>query len=183
MNFESLPNEMLLELFEFFNGVHLFRTFYNLNIRFNTLLIVHFQRYHFDFRNISKGEFDRICGNQLLSITDRIISLCLSDDNETPNLLDQFHSYGFTLTQFTNLRSLSLVRIRPQKKLDILLTESLCLPNLTHLTITECYWGNENDFIGLINSVWSLSKLTHCILRGNSVNGDLTRVRTVKSPS
>ena len=48
--------------------------------------------------------------------------------------------------------------------------------NLTHLRITECYWGKKNDFVDLINSVWPLSKLTHCILIGNSVNCDLTIV-------
>jgi hypothetical protein len=43
MQLESLANELLLNLFEFFNGVHLIRTFTGLNARFDNLLLIHFQ--------------------------------------------------------------------------------------------------------------------------------------------
>jgi hypothetical protein len=35
MNFELLANELLLDLFEYFNIANLFNTFYNLKIRLN----------------------------------------------------------------------------------------------------------------------------------------------------
>ncbi|CAF4369372.1 unnamed protein product, partial [Adineta steineri] len=36
--FESLPNEILIEFFQYFDAQELFQAFYKLNIRFNTLI-------------------------------------------------------------------------------------------------------------------------------------------------
>jgi hypothetical protein len=108
MNLESLANELLLDLFEFLSAVHLLRAFHGLNSRFDTLLLAHFGTYHLDFRSISKTDFDIVCEQHLPLIADRIVSLCLSDDYDTPQQIDLFLSHLFTLRQLTNLRSLSL---------------------------------------------------------------------------
>jgi hypothetical protein len=85
MKLESLANELLLEIFEFFDGIHLFRTFHNLNSRFNTLLFVHFRKYDFDFRNVSTDDFDQLCQQYLPLIIDRITMLYLSNYIQTPD--------------------------------------------------------------------------------------------------
>jgi hypothetical protein len=46
---ESLGNELLLDLFEFFDTIQLFRAFHGLNSRFDNLLFNHFQAYRLDF--------------------------------------------------------------------------------------------------------------------------------------
>ncbi|CAF4306292.1 unnamed protein product, partial [Rotaria magnacalcarata] len=94
---ESLPNELLLYLFEFIDGFHLFNTFYKLNARFHRLRFVHFRAYHINFCSISKY--------YLPSIVDPIIS---DDDDETSNLSEILLSNNFTLDKFTCLQSLSI---------------------------------------------------------------------------
>lgn len=52
MNLEFLPNEILLDLFEYLNGIDLLRAFYDHNSRFNLLLYKQFQ-FYFLIQNIN----------------------------------------------------------------------------------------------------------------------------------
>ena len=61
MNLELLPNEILLDLFDYFNGIHLLRAFCRLNSRFNFLLYKQFRAYRFKFDYVSKHNFDMVC--------------------------------------------------------------------------------------------------------------------------
>ncbi|CAM4766657.1 unnamed protein product [Rotaria magnacalcarata] len=163
MQFESLSNELLLDLFEFFDGVHLFGAFYGLNNCFNTLLLVHCLQYHFDFQLLSKRKFDLICQEYLPSIIDRVTSIRLSDSDETPNLVDRFLiTYGFNFTQFTHLYSLSLIQVGSLEKISAILTEFSDFAQPTRLQLMECFYRQEDDLTRLINNIWHLPKLTHC---------------------
>ena len=93
MNLELLPNEILLDLFEYLNGVDIFHGFYGLNSRFNLLLYKQFQIYSFQFDSISKYKFDIICQQHLPLIANRVIDLSLSDDDDTPEQINLFVSY------------------------------------------------------------------------------------------
>ncbi|CAF3874115.1 unnamed protein product [Rotaria sp. Silwood1] len=169
MYLESLANELLLYLFEYLDGIHLLRTFYNLNSRFNHLLLNHFRAYRFDFRSISKYEFDIICRNYLPSIIDQIISLTISDDDETPNLSEIFLSYNFTLDKFTHLQSLTLYSIQSFDQLNQIIFQCCQLPYLTHLYMIDGYNDNKkNDIQLLINNIWSLPKLHYFYINYNS---------------
>ncbi|CAF1327565.1 unnamed protein product [Rotaria sp. Silwood1] len=169
MYLESLANELLLYLFEYLDGIHLLRTFYNLNSRFNHLLFNHFRAYRFDFRSISKYEFDIICRNYLPSIIDQIISLTISDDDETPNLSEIFLSYNFTLDKFTHLQSLTLYSIQSFDQLNQIIFQCCQLPYLTHLYMIDGYNDNKkNDIQLLINNIWSLPKLHYFYINYNS---------------
>ncbi|CAF1042442.1 unnamed protein product [Rotaria sordida] len=166
---ESLANELLLYLFEFLDGIHLFRAFHNLNSRFNHLLFIHFRAYRFDFRSISKYEFDIICQYYLPSIIDQIISLTISDDDETPSQSEIFLSYNFTLDKFIHLQSLTLYSIQSFDKLDQLIFQCCQLPYLTHLYMIDGYNdGRKNDIQFLINNIWSLPKLYYFYLNYHS---------------
>jgi len=85
MHLESLTNELLLGLVEYFHVVHLCKAFYALNSRFDQLLCIQYQHFHRDFRSISKHDFDNI-SPQLPFIIDRIISLHFSNENIIPNV-------------------------------------------------------------------------------------------------
>ncbi|CAF3485671.1 unnamed protein product [Rotaria sp. Silwood1] len=111
MNLESLANELLLGLFEYFSGVHLLQTFYDLNTRLNNLIFRHFQNDVLNFQSISKYDFDTVCQKYLPSITDRIITLRLSDDDDTPRQIDLFFTYGLSFNQFSHLQSLSIYHV------------------------------------------------------------------------
>jgi hypothetical protein len=163
MNLESLANELLLDLFEFLPVVHLFRAFYGLNSRFDTLLLIHYRNYCIDFRSVSKRDFDIVCQKYLPLIGDRIISLRLSDDNETPKQTNLFLSYKFNFRQFTNLQSLTLSHLYSKETLRKLMIECHYLPHLTHLTFTECEFKNQDkDISDILNNIWNLPKLIHC---------------------
>ncbi len=162
MHFECLANELILDLFEFFNVQELFHGFYGLNNRFNQLLLTKFQSYHLDFRSISKHNFEIICEQYLPSIHNRILSLHLSNNEETPNLPKQFLSYNFSINQFIHLQSLSLYYIQSFELLNQLIIQC---NYLKHLNLIQCYFNYyENDLQCLINNIWRLEKLTHCIL-------------------
>jgi hypothetical protein len=162
MNFEGLANELLLDLFELLNNVHLLHAFYGLNSRINTLLVAHCRTCHLDFRSISKQNFNMICQQYLPTIIDRVVSLHLSNGDETPNLLQLFHFDHFIITQFNHLQKLSLYHMRSADTLNQILTQCR---QLTHLSLVKCKFdSNVTDVPSLINNIWSLSKLTHCNL-------------------
>jgi hypothetical protein len=93
MNLELLPNEILLDVFDYLNGIDLLRVFYGLNSRFNFLLCNQFRSYRFPFNSISKRNFDIICQQHLPFIADRIISMNLYDYKDTPDQINLFFSY------------------------------------------------------------------------------------------
>jgi hypothetical protein len=152
MNLESLANELLLDLFEYFDTI-------------NQLIFVLLQRYSLDFRSISKCNFESFCRRYLPSINDRVISLHLSNDFETPDQLQTFLSNGYRINQFTHLKSLSIDYTDSFDLLDQITSQCRELSSLTHLSITM---NNPRDpeegFCNFINNIWSLSTLTHCYL-------------------
>jgi hypothetical protein len=162
MKFEELANELLVELFEFFDLIHLLRAFYGLNCRFNNLIFIHYRTYHLNLQSVSKGELNIFCQQHLPSILDRVISLHLSNDDETPNLPEFFFSYGFTLNKFYHLQSLSLNCIHSLSLLNRIIFECQDLPYFTHLSIVKCNFQQQNEFSYLIENIWNLPKLTYC---------------------
>jgi hypothetical protein len=138
MKLESLPNELLLDLFAFFNGVDLLRTFYRLNTRFDQIVLTHIRISSLDFHSVSKTDFDIICQQHLPSIVDRITSLCLSDDDETPEQTYYFLYYKLTLCQFTHLQSLSLSDIKSTTMMNRMMDDLCHLLQLQHLRISKC---------------------------------------------
>lgn len=168
MTFALLANELLLEVFEYFNTIHLFRAFYNLNSRIDALLLCYFQDYHLDFQSISKRNFDVICNQQLPFIINQIISLRLTDNDETPTLPNLFLSYGFTLDQFTRLKSLTLNHIYSFDIVNQLIIQCQSLPYLIHLSLIQCcLYTKDKNTASLINHIWCLRKLINCNLSNN----------------
>ncbi|CAF1200181.1 unnamed protein product [Rotaria sordida] len=167
---ESLANELLLDLFEFFDTTHLLQAFIGLNSRFNKLLNYHFQVHQLNLKSLSKEIFDNISEKLLPLIIDQVISLRLSSD-ETPGLPELLLSRGFTLNRFICLQSLSLYRINHFDTLYKIIYQCRYLPHLTHLNIVK-YDDEERqeNIVDLLNNIWSLSTLTHCNLNGLQTN-------------
>ncbi|CAF5155701.1 unnamed protein product, partial [Rotaria magnacalcarata] len=115
---ESLSNELLLDLFELFDVVNLLRAFSGLNTRFNSLLYTDVRSYRVDLRSISKEDFTILYPAYLPLISNRIIYLRLSDDEDTPCQCVYFQSTGFTLSRFDNLRSLTLSSVSSDLNLN-----------------------------------------------------------------
>lgn len=164
MNFESLPNEVLHELFEYFDFLEIIHAFQDLNSRFNRLLFIYFSSYRLDFRSTSKSNFDLICKQYLPAAVDRIRSLCLSDGDETPHLYGNLIACCLTVDEFTHLRSLLLQKIDSAKAILDITSDCFYLTYLTHLKIIGCNFTNDKDPKQLIYNIWHLSNLTHCTL-------------------
>jgi hypothetical protein len=160
--FEELANELLLDLFEFLRSAHLLCAFYGLNYRFNKLISIYFRTHTLDFRCISKKTFDTVYQKHLFSIADQIISLHLSNGDETPNIVKYFLSQTLMFEQFHHLQSLSLYDINSLYILNQIIFQCRYLHHLTHLNMIQCHFKPEDSYdLCLINNIWSLPKLTH----------------------
>jgi len=156
MQFESLANELLLDVFEYFNAIHLFRAFHGLNSRIDKLLLIHFHDYNVDFQSVSKRDFNIFCRKYFSLIIKRVVSLRLSNDNETPDLPNHFLRDHFTIDRFINLKFLKLHAFYPGKLLSKILSDCHHLPYLTHLKITECSFSDDYDVYDLMKNIWRL---------------------------
>ncbi|CAF0810854.1 unnamed protein product [Adineta steineri] len=172
MSLELLPNEILLDIFEYFNGIDLLRAFYGLNNRFNMVLHGRFSNCSIDFHSISKYDFDTICQSHFPTMSKYISTLHLFDNEETPKQIKLFLSSISSFNQFIQLKYLSLSNIRSYSILIRILEECHHLPYLTHLNFYNCYLqDNHVDFQIIMNHIWSLSKLTYCTM-GIAIQGE-----------
>jgi hypothetical protein len=181
MRFESLANELLLDLFEFFDTAHLLRAFIGLNSRFNQLLYYHFRVHQLNLQSLSKEDFENISENHLPLIIDQIISLRLSNE-ETPDLPELLLSRGFTLNRFIRLQSLSLYNIHSIDTLNKIIYQCRYLSHFTHLNIMKYYGGElHKNIVDFLNNIWSLTKLTYCNLNGIIHNDEtsLLKISTI----
>jgi hypothetical protein len=126
--FEDLPNNIFICCFEYLNAPDIFYAFEHLNPRFYRLIRTIPLRLNFE--DIDKIIFDRFCEKMLdyTEIQQQIYSIKLSDE-QTPGQIQSFFTY-FSLTEFTRLRSLTLIEFK-ENNIEQLL---FILPLLTQLT-------------------------------------------------
>lgn len=103
---DLLPVELLHTLFTYFWAHEILFTFYNVTDYIDAVLLS-YASYRLDFTGTQKLDFDFICDHIL---PDQVISLTLSDNNDTFGLSEIFLS-RFHIEQFTQLRSLTLIQI------------------------------------------------------------------------
>ena len=110
MQFEFLPNEILIECFEYLNATDIFYSFDQLNYRFYK--IIRTLPLYFNFQYIHKSIFHHLC-MKIQSDPDikrQIISLNLSN-KDTVNQIRVFLSFC-PLNDFSYLQSLTLIGVR-----------------------------------------------------------------------
>ncbi|CAF1494086.1 unnamed protein product [Adineta ricciae] len=159
MKLESLPNEIVLILFENFSLFELFQYFRGLNSRFSNLLYQEFYKFQLDLRSLSKTRFEQICQAYVPSIRNQIVSIHLSNDSETPQAIQLFLSQGYKLRQFIHLAALLISNLPSKEAVDEIMNECSHLSHLRHLTIEGIAAVSENDKQNVFNQVWSLPKL------------------------
>ncbi|CAF1158979.1 unnamed protein product [Rotaria sordida] len=160
MILESLTNESIHEIFEYLSMDHLLNAFYNLNVRFNTLIYDHIRDHNGLFQSISKSLFNIICIEYLPMNIHRIVSLHLSDNDDSPQQIECFFNNGFHLREFIQLRSLTLQHIHNENTMRRIIFELCYLPLLTELNLYQYYFRNHPKYqLKFVNSIWSLPKL------------------------
>ena len=184
MKLESLPNEILLDLFDYLNDIDLLRIFYGLNSRFNLLLYKQYPFYSFHFGFIAKRVVDNICQQHLPFIVDRVISLRLSNAIETPEMINLLLSYIPSFKRFTHLQSLTISYLYSYQTLMKILDECQHLNNLIRLDLSFCSFRDSltNSQL-IIDKIWSLPKLTHCQIHVTINGKQITSIPTIISTS
>ncbi|UJR24550.1 hypothetical protein I4U23_005925 [Adineta vaga] len=108
-NFKTLPVEIFHILFDYFSTQEILRTFLNISDYLNAVLNG-YSNWSLNFKSISRDEFDFIC-HQIQP--EKVISLTISDDCDTPGQSELFFS-RFQLEQFVHLRCLRLINIESE---------------------------------------------------------------------
>jgi len=160
MELESLTNELFLEIFDYVNDLDLLRIFYNLNFRSDRLLSISIRNFHLHFRSISKKDMDLICGHVFPIRMHKIVSLDLSDDDDTPYQSEQFFKYNFRFYEFVGLERLSLHNIRIPVVLYKIIIYLRSLPHFTRLKIDQIHFDIDEVPV-FIEKIWSVSTLTY----------------------
>ncbi|CAF0993855.1 unnamed protein product [Adineta steineri] len=156
MYFESLPNEILLYLFEYLHSTDILRAFFGLNTRLKSLIYKQYSFHSFNFSYKQKNEFNEICQYHIPHLINRIYALKINE---------HFFTYISSFDQFTQLRFLKVSRVPSPKTLTKIMEELPHLLNLTHLTI-RCVITRQVfiDFSLIIDTIWNLPKLRYCSL-------------------
>ncbi|CAF3441416.1 unnamed protein product [Rotaria sp. Silwood2] len=107
MKFEQLPNEILIECFEYLNTLDIFYSFDQLNYRFYTL--IRSISLHLSLRHMNKSLFDQYFHKMLLNpqIKSQIVPFELLNKNICGQL-NIFLSF-FSMNEFCQLRSITLI--------------------------------------------------------------------------
>jgi hypothetical protein len=105
---DRLPVELIFDVFTFLTAAEILHSFHNFS-RYLRKCIRSYQQYKINFKAINKREFDRICS---AIRPDQIMTLTISDDEETPGQMDLFFTRFPTFDQsFTRLEHLQLLNL------------------------------------------------------------------------
>ncbi|CAF1471406.1 unnamed protein product, partial [Didymodactylos carnosus] len=158
--FESLPDELLLNVFSYLKPIDLYRAFFNLNIRINYILNDSYLKFHLDFDNVPVCEYDLLCEYVMDQISTRLHSIKLSNST-----LELFFTQ-FDFDKFPYLTSMSLIKLTTfePNETNIFFQQLLKIRlQLSHLLIIECQSVIEIDLYKIIFSN-QLPKLKSCQL-------------------
>jgi len=152
---EMLCNEVLMQFFEYLDGYHLFKTFYNLNSRFNRLLTDHQQHLKFNSKYVRENDIIdnktwSIMVNYLTAITlikDKhirmLMSVCNEDDliclkSLTLRRVRITKAKSAVVKFICNLKSLINLRVQALGEIFNLILMVICGNGLPELKSFEC---------------------------------------------
>lgn len=164
LNLESLPNEILLDLFQnYVNSIDLFVGFaQRLNARF-TALVRQCRGFQLDLRQIRKRDFQQ-CVTSTEIFRERIESLLIGED--LPGQMKAFFDIFPTLDRFQSLGELNLSFKEPPINQPGLLSalNSISLTRIHTLSIHFAH-SNHNDLLaGIYQKIFSLPTLRRLVL-------------------
>ena len=138
--FESLPNELLMQCFEYLHAIDIFHSFDDLNWRFS--ILVRSIPLHLDIGKVKNSKLTQF-GNKLLSnpqIKHQIISLIVKKSNPL-DVLQTLSSFA-SLNEFTQLRALIFGNLTVSD--DEIPYVLLFLPNLCYFVVENLYGSSLN---------------------------------------
>ena len=133
---DDLPPELFHQLFGYFVAHEILHSFTHLTSYIDSIL-VSYADYRVNFKAISKSHFDLVC--QQIN-PDQVITLTLSNDEDTPGLIDEFLS-RFQIHQFTRLQALKMIEIGADFW-EAIITQMV---TLKHLQSFQYYPSNRDN--------------------------------------
>ena len=121
---DNLPVELIHHLLGYFSAHEIFHSLINVTSYIDAILIT-YGNYRVNFKAITRQHFDLVCR---YLIPDQVISLTLSNNEDTPGLTDLFLS-RFQIHQFTRLQALTLNEIGAEFW-ETIITQMVTLRNL-----------------------------------------------------
>jgi hypothetical protein len=126
---EHLPNELILEIFNYLTNVDAVCAFTRLNQRFQALTLKYCNT--FDFKSVSKAKFDYVIRYHNIH---QWRSLRLSDDDNTPGQVTHFCRLFPFAEYISQLEVLSIIHTKPKAAL-MFLPQLTLFPHLVSLSI------------------------------------------------
>ncbi|CAF2116346.1 unnamed protein product [Rotaria magnacalcarata] len=155
--FEGLPNELIYEVFKCLDYFHVYKAFFNLNLRFHDLITNSSLPIEINISSMSKSEYQQYYSDIIETRTHRINSLCLSNIF----VCGLVQSPIRILSTFCQLGRLIVDNIQ-SKYLENLLLQLMSLSSLTSLTIISLDDVNNTNLI--CRQIFRLPALTYCKL-------------------
>ncbi|CAF4143953.1 unnamed protein product, partial [Adineta steineri] len=97
---DQFPVELIFDVFTYLTASEILHSFHNFS-QYLRQCIRSYQHYKINFQSIRKREYDWICK---VIHPDQIMSLTVSDDEETPGQMDLFFSNNQSFTRLEHLR-------------------------------------------------------------------------------
>ncbi|CAF3026920.1 unnamed protein product [Rotaria sp. Silwood2] len=154
-NFEDVSNELIYEIFEFLDYFHIYKAFFNLNVRFRNLLTNSSLPIKINISSISKSAYQQYYTDIIRTNAYRINSLRLSN----------LFIYGLAsspiqiLSKFLQLERLILHNIQSEY-LEESLLRLMSLPFLSSLTVTSL--DNIKNKNVIYHQILRLPALKYC---------------------
>lgn len=156
LTFENLPVELIYHILDRLDTDTILTSLYNVSPRLNSI-VRNYDRYQVNFKSISLRYFHRICS---VIRPEQIISLTLTDGNETVGLVELFLR-KFPMDSFEHLQSLTLINIDDNEQIiRILLSLTDRIRVLSIENTNEVYEDTVMDILMLVIGKRSLRKLS-----------------------
>lgn len=166
--FEFLPNEILVEIFKYFDAQQLFRVFYNLNFRFNQLL------QSFDYLQLAlllnRSNYEGIENEKIFPFYVYTLNVDSYMTDDLDNMSVRNPCICAAINHFPNVR-----RLRYSLSFQL---EELNLHNLSHLKQLEVFWLGTR----VASNEWALLPSLR-ILKVSTITLSLYRNILSKCPS
>ncbi|CAF0808945.1 unnamed protein product, partial [Adineta ricciae] len=174
---ENLANELFYEIFSYLDLYDVYKAFYNLNARFQNLLINSTLPLNVNLSTMSRKAFQSYHRHMIMSNKHRIASMSISN----PFIVDLVFSPVRTVSHYNRLEMLVFNQIKSKYLINILHYLSY-LPDLKSLTIIPAdELSNRNE---VLVKILSLPGLKYCkmSLKERSGINPLTIPSTITSP-
>jgi len=112
-NLETFSDEVFFEIFDRLSPSDLYKTFYGLNKRFNTILNDSRMRFRDNLSSLNPIQFHSYVQQILPQILDRLISFTFGsyDTDEFQQVTHFLHTYSINLSLFKHLRTLVIIKM------------------------------------------------------------------------